>query len=165
MCALLISYVRFFDTVSLQNRRTATEGITGTAFSPRTPARPSRTNNCRAESASREDDDDDDHHDASTVPSAIVTNAVPFRLAQGLPRELGPLLFDANIDADILAGKKKRRNYSPASVNKNKNKNNTPRRQHVEKKRFLAVAKSIKPAKPCCQSASKKQHPFTAKKV
>eukprot|EP00904_Undaria_pinnatifida_P000782 jgi/Undpi1/10704/HiC_scaffold_29.g13152.m1 len=108
-------FVRTGDRGS--ERRTATEGITGTAFSPRTPARPSRTNNCRAESASREDDDDDDdHHDASTVPSAIVTNAVPFRLAQGLPRELGPLLFDANIDADILAGK----NIDPSPSEKEK---------------------------------------------
>ncbi|CAB1113868.1 unnamed protein product [Ectocarpus sp. CCAP 1310/34] len=35
---------------------------------------------------------------------AVVTNAVPFRLADGLPRELGPLLFDDTSDASLLAG-------------------------------------------------------------
>ncbi|CAM9270570.1 unnamed protein product [Ectocarpus fasciculatus] len=35
---------------------------------------------------------------------AVVTNAVPFRLADGLPRELGPLLFEGTSDASLLAG-------------------------------------------------------------
>lgn len=36
--------------------------------------------------------------------AAVVTNVVPFRLADGLPRELGPLLFDKSVLASLLAG-------------------------------------------------------------
>lgn len=36
---------------------------------------------------------------------AIVSNAVPFRLVDGLPRELGPLLFDETVDASLLGGR------------------------------------------------------------
>lgn len=36
---------------------------------------------------------------------ALVTNAVPFRLGDGLPPDLTPLLFDSTIDAPVLAGR------------------------------------------------------------
>ncbi|CAM9162797.1 unnamed protein product, partial [Hapterophycus canaliculatus] len=34
----------------------------------------------------------------------VVSNVVPFRLADGLPRELGPLLFEETADASLLGG-------------------------------------------------------------
>lgn len=44
-------------------------------------------------------------HDKAKRPTrALVTNAVPFNLKEGLPRELGPLLFDPVADASVLAG-------------------------------------------------------------
>ena len=84
------------DLAFLRNRRTATDGESKTTSSQGTLT--SRSNDGRAESASH------GHGDAS-IPRAIVTNAVPFRLEDGLPRELGPLLFDANADGAVLAGK------------------------------------------------------------
>lgn len=36
-------------------------------------------------------------------PAAVVTNVAPFRMAEGLPRELGPLLFDKILVASLLA--------------------------------------------------------------
>lgn len=36
-------------------------------------------------------------------PAAVVTNVVPFRLADGLPRELGALLFDKKMVASLLS--------------------------------------------------------------
>lgn len=41
----------------------------------------------------------------SVATRALVTNVVPFRLEDGLPPDLTPLLFDAAIDAPILAGR------------------------------------------------------------
>eukprot|EP00752_Nemacystus_decipiens_P012720 g11270.t1 len=40
---------------------------------------------------------------AAAGPAAVVTNVVPFRLVDGLPRELGPLLFDRKLVASLLA--------------------------------------------------------------
>lgn len=40
----------------------------------------------------------------SATAHAVVSNAVPFHHADGLPRELGPLLFDETADASLLAG-------------------------------------------------------------
>ncbi|CAM9752939.1 unnamed protein product, partial [Scytosiphon promiscuus] len=40
---------------------------------------------------------------------AVVSNAVPFRFADGLPRELGPLLFEATADASLLRGSSEHR--------------------------------------------------------
>lgn len=42
--------------------------------------------------------------DCAFPTRGLVTNAMPFRLEQGLPRELGPLLFDTTADAPILSG-------------------------------------------------------------
>lgn len=56
----------------------------------------------------RHDTRDNNHKEAEAsshhAARAVVTNAVPFRLADGLPRQLGPLLFEDTSDASRLVG-------------------------------------------------------------
>ncbi|CAM9435508.1 unnamed protein product [Ectocarpus sp. 6 AP-2014] len=54
--------------------------------------------------ATRVNDHEKAESSSRRATRAVVTNAVPFRLADGLPRELGPLLFEATSDASLLAG-------------------------------------------------------------
>ncbi|CBJ48663.1 hypothetical protein Esi_0046_0019 [Ectocarpus siliculosus] len=54
--------------------------------------------------ATRVNDHEEDESSSPRATRAVVTNAVPFRLADGLPRELGPLLFEDTSDASLLAG-------------------------------------------------------------
>lgn len=60
-------------------------------------------------------------HDDGKAPSsssggarAVVTNVVPYRLNDGLPRELGPLLFSDNEVASLLAGDPDHHHHPPS---------------------------------------------------
>lgn len=54
--------------------------------------------------ATRVNDHEEAESSSHRATRAVVTNAVPFRLEDGLPQELGPLLFEDPSDASLLAG-------------------------------------------------------------
>lgn len=55
------------------------------------------------------------HQDMST--RVLVSNVIPFRLEEGLPPEVGPLLFDAEVDASVLVGDSYRPGGTQGKVN------------------------------------------------
>lgn len=103
---LIFIFCCFLLANSSDWRRTATGDGESEAESSRQgkPTPSTAFSGRRAESSANCRDRDGDGG-AESTPRAIVTTAVPFRLEHGLPRELGPLLFDADADADVLAGK------------------------------------------------------------